>query len=68
MDTHKRSILKTVTFRVVATAVTMVLVFVFTDSLVLAGSVGLLDVILKLAIYYLHERLWERISWGSKTS
>ena len=66
METRKRSILKTLTFRAIATLITSVLVFTFTRNMIMAGVVGLLDLILKLIIYYFHERLWNRISWGQK--
>ena len=68
METRKRSILKTLTFRTIATLITSVLVFTFTRNMIMAGVVGLLDLILKLIIYYFHERLWNRISWGQKLS
>lgn len=64
MDTHKRSIAKAVSWRIIATIVTMALVLIFTGSLALAGTVGFFDVVLKLIIYYLHERSWSKISWG----
>jgi len=64
MDTRKRSIAKTFTFRIIATITTMVLVLIFTGSLALAGAIGALDMISKLIIYYLHERVWDKVSWG----
>ena len=63
-DQHARSIVKTVSWRVVATATTTSLVYLFTGRLALALEVGLLEVILKLLFYYLHERTWEHIGWG----
>jgi uncharacterized membrane protein len=68
METQARSIAKTFTFRIIATITTMVLVLIFTGDLTLAGVVGVLDLISKLIIYYLHERVWNRISWGCETT
>ena len=59
-----RSIAKTITFRILATITTMVLVFIFTGSLELAGTIGALDIVSKLALYYFHERAWIHIAWG----
>jgi uncharacterized membrane protein len=42
----------------------MVLVIVFTGNFALASVIGVLDVISKLIIYYIHERVWDKISWG----
>ena len=64
MDKHKRTIAKTVSFRVLATITTMTLVYLFTGSLAIAGSIGLLETVSKLFLYYGHERAWEKINWG----
>ena len=67
MDTHKRSIAKSISFRIVATLATLVLVYIVTGNLALAGIIGGADMISKFIIYYLHERAWEKISWGKKS-
>jgi uncharacterized membrane protein len=64
METHVRSIAKAVSWRIVATLTTMLLVFIFTGNLVVSGGVGLAEVVSKTAIYYLHERAWNAISFG----
>ena len=66
METQKRSIAKTISFRILATITTIVLVLVFTGDLKIAGSVGFLDVISKLLLYYFHERAWIKVKWGIK--
>lgn len=63
-ETHIRSILKGVTWRVVASLTTMLIVFIATGDLYLVASVGAADVTLKIFFYYLHERLWGRVKWG----
>lgn len=66
METQKRSIVKTITFRIIATITTVILVLIFTENLALASIIGVLDLISKLIIYYLHERVWNKVSWGEK--
>jgi uncharacterized membrane protein len=51
-------------WRAVATATTMGLVYGFTGQLKLMLGVGILDVILKLVFYFLHERAWNMIRFG----
>mgnify|MGYP003418000136 FL=1 len=63
-ETHKRSILKGVTWRVIASVTTMSVVFFVTGDLMLMASVGIIDVTLKIFFYYLHERVWGRVHWG----
>jgi adenylylsulfate kinase len=51
-------------WRVLATLTTVVLVFAFTGKLALAAGIGMIEVVAKLLIYYAHERIWDKISWG----
>ncbi len=59
-----RSIVKGVSWRVVATLTTISLVFFLTGNLYIAFSVGFIEIFAKLLFYYLHERVWNRIEWG----
>lgn len=61
---HTRSVAKGVTWRLIATATTMLVVFLFTGDLALVASVGLLESVAKIALYYMHERAWNQIPWG----
>ena len=51
-------------WRVVATSTTILLVLVFTGNLEIAFSVGGLEIVAKMVIYYFHERAWQTLSWG----
>jgi len=63
-DTRLRSIVKGIVWRTLATLATIILVYAFTRKLTLACEVGALEVVVKLALYYLHERSWNLIRWG----
>jgi uncharacterized membrane protein len=47
-----------------ATIITGVVTYVLTDRLDFAVTVGLADTLVKVFIYYAHERMWTRISYG----
>lgn len=64
--THLRSVLKGVTWRVLASATTMSLVYIYTGDLVLMAEIGAIEITAKIAIYYLHERGWQLVKWGWK--
>jgi len=66
MESHKRSIAKTITWRIIAAFVTALVAFLFTKSVVLSVGVGLSDTTIKLFIYYLHERAWNRVDFGRR--
>lgn len=61
---YKRSGLKAVTWRVVATLTTMSIVYVYTGEIDLMVGVGILDVMLKMVLYFVHERIWNNVGLG----
>ena len=63
-DTHTRSWVKSLSYRTIGTAITVVGIGVATGDWALAGSVGVVINLVKIFSYYLHERLWERVHWG----
>ncbi len=72
-DSHTRSIIKAISWRIAATITTVVIVFMLTRSLEMSQrikistAVGMLDIIAKHILYYLHERVWSAIGFGRKT-
>jgi len=63
-ETNKRSVLKGITWRVIATTTTMIIVYIFFGRLDLAIAAGLLESILKVGLYWAHERVWHKFRWG----
>ncbi len=64
MESHTRTIFKTLSWRFVATLITFTVAWVVTGKLTFAAEIGLMDTIIKLGAYYFHERLWIRVSFG----
>ena len=62
--TRSRSIAKTISWRVLGSLDTLLLGYIFTGSLALAGSIASTEVITKVALYYFHERGWAHVKWG----
>lgn len=65
-ETNIRSIVKGITWRVVATSTTMLIVYIFFGNLKLAIATGLLETVAKIALYWGHEKAWQKIRWGKK--
>jgi len=63
-DLQKRSLVKTMSWRMLATLTTILLVYFFTGKPIIAASVGFLEVFVKMMLYYFHERIWEAVEWG----
>ena len=64
MDTHYRSIAKAISYRALGSAVTILIVFLFSGDVRLSIGAGLVDTLVKTAVYFFHERLWDRIPFG----
>jgi len=65
-ETNTRSIVKGISWRVVATTTTVIIVYVFFGRLDLAIAAGLIETVLKVALYWGHEKVWQKIHWGRK--
>ena len=65
-ETNKRSIVKGISWRVVATSTTIVIVYFFFGRLDLAIAAGMIETVLKVGLYWAHERAWFKIQWGRK--
>ena len=63
-EQRKRSILKTITWRILASAYLIILSFFFTQAIIVSTKIALTDAIANLIEYYFHERIWNRIKWG----
>jgi uncharacterized membrane protein len=66
IDHHWRSVVKAVSYRITGTLTTILISWVITRQLEFALSIGLADVFIKIIVYYLHERAWNRIKIGRK--
>ena len=66
METTRRSLAKAISWRILATLITGVIVYMLTGKMEFAATVGLIDTSLKLAVYFGHERIWNKISFGRK--
>jgi uncharacterized membrane protein len=63
---HGRSFIKAVSWRTVGTIDTFIISFFVTGKASLAGSIAAVEVVTKVMIYYLHERLWAVVPWGHR--
>ncbi|RED43223.1 putative membrane protein [Winogradskyella eximia] len=60
----KRSLIKTISWRVVGTLATVIISYLITGTLALAFSIGGIELISKMVLYFFHERAWNNIKWG----
>ena len=65
-ESSMRSVLKGFTWRLVATFSTIVIAYLITGETKTALQIGGIEFVAKIAVYYLHERIWLRIPFGIK--
>ena len=64
MESHYRSIVKAITWRAGGTIVTFGVAWILTGSIGFSAKMGLLDTMVKIGVFYFHERLWNRLNFG----
>ena len=66
VESHSRTVLKSISWRIVATFTSMSIVYLLTREPLITLEFGAIEVIAKITFYYFHERAWHKISWGTK--
>ncbi len=66
VDAHRRSIVKAVCYRIYSTTITGLIVWFCTGRFVLALTVSIVESVVKIFTYFLHERIWEMIPYGRR--
>ncbi|MBE7630036.1 DUF2061 domain-containing protein [Tenacibaculum piscium] len=59
-----RSIVKSISWRIIGTIDTVLISWFITGELALAFSIGSIELITKMVLYFFHERIWNKIKWG----
>jgi len=66
MVSKTRSLLKTLSWRLLGTLDTMCLGWIITGSPIVGLKIGALELFTKMILYYFHERIWLRCPFGTK--
>jgi uncharacterized membrane protein len=64
METHSRSLAKAFSYRLLGSLSTGGIFFILTGKPALSVGAGVLDMLVKIGLYFLHERLWNHIDYG----
>jgi uncharacterized membrane protein len=68
LESRKRSMVKSLSWRILAGIITGCVAMVMTGQLEFAAKIGLADTSVKLLIYFLHERIWNKSPYGRATT
>ncbi len=64
-ESHLRSLLKALSWRVVATTTTGIIAYFITGDVMAAVTIGSIEFVAKFFIYYAHERAWQLVPRGT---
>jgi len=65
-ESHPRSFVKAISWRILGSIDTFVLGLFFTRNVAVAGSIAGTEVVTKILLYYFHERAWSAVPWGQE--
>lgn len=68
VDRPLKSIIKSITWRIVGTTDTIIISYLLTGKIYVAFSIGSIELFSKMLLYYLHERAWSHIRWEKVTT
>ncbi|HLV38823.1 DUF2061 domain-containing protein [Xanthomarina sp.] len=66
LESKKRHLAKTVTWRLIGTLDTMLIAWFISGNPITGLKIGLAEVLTKMLLYYLHERVWYKMNFGIK--
>ncbi len=67
-EKFKRSLIKTISWRITGSIDTVIISLIITGDLSIATTIGFVEVFTKMILYFIHERVWNRISYGKEIS
>lgn len=66
MDTTKRSLIKTISWRLTGSSATFGIGYLVSGNFVIAGSIASIQLVANTILYFIHERVWNQIRWGQQ--
>ena len=60
----KRSLAKTISWRVIGTLDTLILSWIIVGEVKTAAAIASVEFVTKMILYFFHERAWNNIKWG----
>ena len=65
-DSTKRSLAKTISWRITGSLATFLISYMVLGSFTVSGTIALIQLTFNTILYFIHERIWNKIYWGTK--
>lgn len=63
-DTNNRSLVKTISWRLVVLVTDFSIAYLFTKNVDLSSKLAIAKLVVASVFYFFHERFWNRLTWG----
>jgi uncharacterized membrane protein len=63
-NANKRHLIKTITWRILGTLDTILLAWLISGDPMIGLKIGLIEVVTKMLLYFLHEKVWYKFNFG----
>lgn len=63
-ESSLRSLVKTISWRITGSLATFLISYIISSDLTIAGSIATIQLISNTILYFIHERIWNKVSWG----
>ena len=63
-ETTRRSLVKTISWRLIGSSAVLLISFLLTGDVALAGSIAIIQLVINTLLYFIHERIWNKVQWG----
>ena len=64
IESSKRTLVKTVSWRIVATIATFAVSYFISGDYEVATGIAGIQIFVHTGLYYFHERMWINVNWG----
>jgi uncharacterized membrane protein len=65
-DTARRSLVKTISWRITGSGATFLISYAILGNVTISGTIAAIQLIFNTVLYFIHERIWNRIRWGQR--
>ena len=65
-DTARRSLVKTISWRITGSGATFLISYAILGNVTISGTIAAIQLIFNTVLYFIHERIWNKILWGQR--
>ena len=65
-DAARRSLVKTISWRITGSGATFLISYAILGNVTISGTIAAIQLIFNTVLYFIHERIWNKILWGQR--